>query len=670
MNILIPHKWLLDHLDTKATPDTIRQNVSLCGPSIERIERVLNDSVYDIEVTTNRIDAMSVRGIAREIATILPEFDIKAHLKPLKLDATLKKITSQSLPDLDLTIINDEKLSHRIVAIKLENVSLGDSPAWLAQRLEQVGQRSINNIVDITNYVMWELGHPVHAFDYDKLTQKTIIMREAKKGEKITTLDHKTHTTKGGEVIFDDGTGEIIDLPGIMGTNNTVVSSQTKNVLLWIESIDAVKIRKASMGLSIRSQAAILNEKGVDPNLALDAINRAVELYIELCNAQIGSKLVDIYPHPQTPQSITLKHSKVTEYLGVEIESQRIVRILENLGCNVKVDTNTFQVIPPSYRANDITIYQDLIEEVARMYGYHNLPSVIMPTTIPDTPSDENFDLEHFIKTLLSGWGLNEVYTYSMISKETALLSGTALKDHLEIKNPLTDDMVYLRTSLIPSLLKITNENPNKAVFVFEMQNVFHKATNPYDLPTEDLRLTILTNYSYARLKGILDALAQKLFIDITVIPSENSARDGFDARWGTVSCDGESLGTIGITIKQNVFALDLSMSTLQGVAHTHPTYIPIVNTPPIIEDLTFAIKTQTHISPVMEAMQEVSPLIESVHLKDSYENKSTQTTNFTFTLTYRDKVRQLTDGELVPIRKAIVKKLQEKAQATLVGSL
>jgi phenylalanyl-tRNA synthetase beta chain len=304
------------------------------------------------------------------------------------------------------------------------------------------------------------------------------------------------------------------------------------------------------------------------------------------------------------------------------------------------------------------------------MYGYHNLPSTIMPTTIPDTPTDENFDLEYTIKTLLSGWGLNEVYTYSMVSKEKALLSGKKLDDHLEIKNPLTDDMVYLRTSLIPSLLEIANENQNKEVFVYEMQNVFHKATNPQNLPKEDLRLTILTNRSYAHLKGVLDALTQKLFIIGKVAPTKKEARDGFDAEWGTVLGDGEVLGTIGQTIKQGVYALDLSMNALQKVAHTHPTYIPIASTPPIVEDLTFAIKTKTHISPIMDAMQEVSPLIESVVLKDTYENTKLQTTNFTFTLTYRDKNKQLTDGELAPIRKAIVKKLAENNVATLIGSL
>jgi len=251
MNIQIPHNWLLDHLSTSATPTQIAKYLSLCGPSVERIETIEGEPVYDIEVTTNRVDSMSVNGIAREATVILPEFNIPAKLKPLP---TFPKISNDQ--PLDIKIVNDPTLCHRILAIKLANIKLGPSPKWLQKRLLQVGQRPLNNIIDITNYVMWEIGHPVHAFDYDKFTKKTIIVREAKPGETFTTLDKVKRTLKGGEVIYDDGTGQIIDLPGIMGTFNTVINDQTQNVLLWIESNDPIKIRQASMNLALRSQAA------------------------------------------------------------------------------------------------------------------------------------------------------------------------------------------------------------------------------------------------------------------------------------------------------------------------------------------------------------------------------------------------------------------------------
>ncbi len=232
MNILIPDSWLRDYLKTKATPKQIKDCLSLCGPSVERIYTVNGETVYDIEITTNRVDAYSVRGIAREAAVILPQFGIDA--KMLSVDSVdLKGREYRKAHPLDISIDNTHGFCGRILAMKLGSVRIGQSPKWMQRRLQLVGQRPINNLIDITNYVMWEIGHPVHAFDYDRLTQKKIIVREAKKGEHAVTLDNIHHTFMGGELIFDDGKGEIIDIPGIMGTANTVVTDGTKNVLLF-----------------------------------------------------------------------------------------------------------------------------------------------------------------------------------------------------------------------------------------------------------------------------------------------------------------------------------------------------------------------------------------------------------------------------------------------------
>ena len=255
MNILIPHSWLSDFLETNAKPEKIAEFLSLCGPSVEKLEKVGDDWVYDIEVTTNRVDMMSVYGVAREASVILPQFGYQARLKKYNPDEINKfvshkinKFVSDEIKGggkLDFKISNNPALCKRILAIKLENVELGPSPSWLSSRLSKVGQRPLNNAIDITNYVMWEIGHPIHVFDYDRLKRQKILVREAKKGESLTTLDGIKYNLNGGEVIFDDGAGEIIDLPGIMGTANTVVTPETKNVLLWIESIEPVRIRRA-----------------------------------------------------------------------------------------------------------------------------------------------------------------------------------------------------------------------------------------------------------------------------------------------------------------------------------------------------------------------------------------------------------------------------------------
>lgn len=656
MNILIPHKWLLEHLETKAKPEDLARCLSLCGPSIERMHQVGGDTVYDIEVTTNRVDAMSIRGIAREAATILPEFGIAARLKPKNYQPTAKNIA----PKLDFKIVNDPKLSHRILAIKLTNVAVGPSPKWLTTRLEQVGQRPLNNLIDITNYVMWELGHPVHAFDYDRLAKKTIIVREARAGEKLTTLDNRTISLVGGEVVYDDGTGTIIDLPGIMGTHNTVITNQTKNVLLWIESNVAEKIRFASMTHTLRSQAAILNEKHVDPELSWEAINRAVELYQQIANAKIGSQLVDIYPKPPTTKPVTVKQALIDTYMGLKVPEKRIVRILENLGCLVESNSaaGIYTVTPPSYRARDITIPQDVIEEIARIYGYHNLPSQIMATTIPDTPASQDFDLEYRLKTWLAGWGAQEIYTYSLVSAKLAAESGYSLNTHLRLKNPLTDDLVYLRRSLIPSLTEVIRTNHRDPLTVFELQNVYHPNTKRSGLPTEELQLAILTNHSYLKLKGIVDALMNKLYIENFVVKPAGEVV-------GEIYVGKTKLGTIGQLRDSKLYALTINIQALRTVAKKNPQYLPVTNLPPIIEDLTFSILEKTHLGPVIETIKNISSLIQSVELKDVYQGR-----NYTFTIVYRHPERSLTDKELMPIRKKIVSSLGKAYSANLVGSL
>jgi phenylalanyl-tRNA synthetase beta chain len=676
MNILIPHHWLLDHLKTTASPAQIQKYLSLCGPSVERTIKVKGQPVYDIEVTTNRVDMMSVRGIAREAAAILPEFNIPAKLKPLNIPS----LSSLSTKPLALRIVNDPKLCHRILAIKLKNTIIKASPKWLQDRLIEVGQRPLNNVIDITNYITWEIGHPIHAFDYDRLKNKTIIIRLAQKGETLTTLDDQTHTMVGGEVVFDDGTGEIIDLPGIMGTKNTVVTNQTKNVLLWIESVVPEKIRFTSMTHAIRSQAAVLNEKSVDPELGLTAILRAVSLYQKITKAQLGSKLVDIYPQKPNLKTTTLTQKLLDTYLGIQLKPQRVIRILKNLGCQVKTTQHSrtspglnldklhpisYSITPPTWRAQDLTIPAEYVEEIARIYGYHNLPSVVMATPIPDTPPDENFKLEHQIKQWLADWGLQEVYTYSMVSKPLVLQSGNKLKDHLKIKNSLSDDWVYLRRSLIPSHLQVITDNQNKElVSIFEMANVYHPKKN--DLPHEELQLTITTTQKYSYLKGILDALLQKLFITNTsIIPVEKADAPFIDNQTAEIYADKTFIGYIGgVGYRQKTYCLELLVKPLLKVAHTHPRYIPVIATPPIIEDLTFTLPPKTYLGEVIETISKQSQLIESVDLTKTYQQ------NYTFQITYRNPKKSLTDKDILPLRKKIVSALKKSFSAALVGKL
>lgn len=670
MNILIPHTWLLEHLDTQAKPKEIQEKVSLCGPSIERIYDIEGDKVYDIEVTTNRVDSMSIRGIAREAAVILEQFGVDAKLKPSQIpeDLQVNVPEPKRLPLPKIT--NDPKLSKRVICVVLKGVKRNPTPDWMGKRLLQTEQNIHDAVIDITNYVTHELGHPCHAFDYDKLmnTGGEIIITEAKSGETFVTLDGNEFETVGGEVVFKNGEGEIIDLPSIKGTANTSIDEDTKNVLLLLESIQAEKVRFASMTHAIRTTAAQLMEKNVDPNLAKDVLIKGAQLYQELCDAQIASEIYDEFPGKSTPTPVKTKLATIQEYLGIAISETEVVEILEQLECSVTSQKQNSEIIlsvtPPTFRP-DLTIPADIVEEIARIYGYHKLPSVVMDTRLPLNPqTGVDFTLENKIKRFLSAQGLQEIYSYSMVSEELAL-QVDKLENHLKLQNPLTDDRIYLRKSLLPSLVEIIDQNSHEdKLTVFEIANVYLPRKN--QLPEETLRLSIVSKNSQISvaehlrsIRGNLDALFRLLFVSgISVLQkTQNSGTIQYEVNGKTLE-----LGTISITTEEYV-AIELEFAKILEIAHSHPTYQPIPKTAFITEDMTFTLQPKVRVGVLATEIEKQSNLITNVELKDVYKN------NYTFTITYHDPEKNLSSDDLKLLRREIVATL-EKQQARLVGTL
>lgn len=658
MNILIPHHWLLEQLKTEAGPKKIQEYLSLCGPSVERVTKVGSDWVYDIEITTNRVDSMSVRGIAREAAVILPQFDIPAKLIKNTLTFATIKPNSKALLPLP-KIRNTTKLSRRIVCVILSNLKRTPTPAWMANRLQAVGMNVHDSVVDITNYITHELGHPVHAFDYDKVMALggEIIVTKARKGERFTTLDGESYTTVGGEVVFKNPDGTIIDLPAIKGAANSSIDDTTKNVLLWMESIDPAKIRFASMTHAIRTVAAQLSEKGVDPHLMEPTLVRGIELYQELCGATIASEIYDSFPGRQTPKPVVVDTAKIASYLGLELPLTKIVAILEKLEFRVKTVRNTLQVTPPTFRQADITIPADVIEEIARIYGYHNLLSVVMPTRIPlSYPTDVNFSAENTLKHFLADVGWQEVYTYSMVSQALAEQSGFSVKQHAALANPLTDDKVSLRRSLIPSLREVIDTNSQLATLsVFELANVYEP--QPAGLPREVLRLGLVSTKPYREVKGDLEALLKKFHIvGLTVVSEE-------DQPTGTLRIGVTSIGSISVNDKKYT-TVELDIAKLLPMIKTHPTYQPLAKTGSVIEQLTFTLPLKTAVGPILTDIGQVDKRIKSVVLQDVYQ------ANYTLTIEYWDPKTNLSNEAVRPLRKHIVQLVEKTYRAKLVGEV
>ena len=642
MNILIPDSWLREYLITNAKPKNIAEAVTLCGPTVDNLEKVNNDYIYHIEVTTNRVDAMSVYGIAREAAAILPQFGYKAKLKDLKPQTIRHK------KPLDIKITNNPKLSQRILAIKLENVKLSPSPSWLQERLKKVGQRPLINAIDITNYVMWEIGHPMHAFDYDRITNKKIVVREAKKGETLITLDHKKVTLVGGEVVFDNGKGEIIDLPGIMGTANTVVSKNTKNILLWVEDIKATKIRHASMSHNLRSQAAILNEKHVDSELGLPAILKGVELFQKVAQAKIGSKLFDTYPVKPKAKTISVQKDFIDERLGVDISKSKMSKYLNSLGFKVGWNGNTLKAKIPTFRLHDIDINEDIVEEIARIYGYYKLPSKLMGTAIPEKPTDQPFDLENKSKLSLASLGGVEIYTLSLVPKDYVG------KSSLRLKNPLGKDSEYLRGSLTQSLVQAANDNGStKDPFhLFEMANVYLPRKGK--LPEERMMLAgIFSDYEYREAKGIVESLLAQLNVSYKIAIKD---KVGYQPnRRIEFTSNNKDFGQLGILEDNNYIYYEFDVNKLMALYNQVSTFKAIPKYPPQIEDITVKLPTRTKVQTVIDTMCQTDKTISLVELTKIYKDA------FTFRVWYQHPTKTLTDKEVDIIRTKVIKVLEKK---------
>lgn len=672
MNILIPYHWLLEHLDTDADPKEIQRQLSLAGPSVERIYDRDGEPVFDIEVTTNRVDSMSVRGIAREAAVILNQAGHQAALKPLPFEtelATVQPTAELPLPEIE----NNIEYCNRIMCAVLSDIQKTPTPDWMAAGLTQTEQNIHHAAIDITNYITHDLGHPCHAFDYDKIMALggKIIVKIAEPGKKFTTLDGEEYETLGGEIVFENPQGEIIDLPAIKGTANTAVDHTTKNILLWIESLDAKKVRFASMSHAIRTVAAQLNEKHVDPHLADLVMAKGIQLYREICQAQLASKVYDEFPGLTQPPALKVTHQIIENYLGIDLKPTQIQDILKALGCQVTYDDHsaTYQVAPPTYRP-DIQIPVDVVEEIARIYGYHNLPSVLMPTAIPlNKPANLDFEVEHTLKHFLANIGWQELYTYSMVSQELALASGYSLGDHLKIQNELTEDRVYLRRSLIPSLQEALDANSQKETLtVFEFANIYQP--RDMQLPEEKLMLSFLSKNAqldtvqlYRQIRGVIENLLKNQLFAASVSVSEISAT-GLYSQQGELTVDGKKVGVIGIT-QQGSVGGEIEIAAILQVANSHPVYQPTPRTSPVLEDLTFTLSPEVKVGNLMASVKEVSPLVHAISLKgEPYQQ------NFTFTVEYLNPDQNLSSEDVQPIRHQLVTHIEQTYKGQLVGAL
>ncbi|MEX1052243.1 MAG: phenylalanine--tRNA ligase subunit beta, partial [Patescibacteria group bacterium] len=464
---------------------------------------------------TNRIDTASLFGIAQEAQAILPQFGKKARLKVNPLETfSFANLEQGSKNNINVEI-QEKNLVSRLSLIVLSGIRVGESAEKIKKRLSSCGVNTINNVVDISNYIRISLGQPCHIFDFDSIAGGKMNVRKSKKGEIVQTLDKDKITLPGDDIVISDGDGKLIDQPGIMGAYNSSVKEATKNVVLFVPVFNGKMVRRTSMLTGKRSDSASYFEKGIDEERTEAALVFGVDLLKEFAGGLVSSNLIDIYENKYNPKKLTVSISEINKLIGVEVDNKKIVEILLNLGFKVDANGDNLNVIPPSYRANDISLNQDITEEVARIYGYHNIPSQLqnMEYVTAQKTIEEVIEKTKEIKGQLKHIGLIEIINYSMISTDQLDNFNEKEEDLLKISNPISQDLLYLRSSLIPSLISNIKSNIGKQKIMkfFEISKAFKGNLN--DLPDEILKLAFVTNTSYFDLKGIVEVLFKNLNI-------------------------------------------------------------------------------------------------------------------------------------------------------------
>lgn len=588
----------------------------------------LSDTVFDMEVTTNRPDAFGMVGIAREAAAIM---EAPFTWKPAKLPARVKR---DRLP---LSVeVKARKLCPRYQAVVMKNVKVGPSPVWLKRRLAAVGFNSINNVVDITNYILLDLASPMHAFDYDTLAGKSIVVREAKKGETLMTLKDEEKELAPGQLVIADRERPVA-VAGVMGGRETGVTEKTTTIVFESASFEPVQVRKTSRALNLQSDSQLRYEKGLSVEATEPALARAIELAEQICGAEVASEIFDIRASGYRQLVYDFRPELTEEIIGIAIPHKRMKRILTDLGFRVSGAGKRWNVRVPYWRDHDIEGERDLVEEVARVYGYGNLPSVMPAGILPETRPDAHLEWEGRVKRILKDWGYTEVMSYSFVSEALMRKEGIDASRALKLLNPLSEELTHMRMSLVGSALSIIEANQDDSAegSAFELANVYLPRKG--DLPEERARLLIVDwsresggGRAVRKVKGTLESLMGRLghAENLTFTSAKGALwHPGRSAKVCVVCPDVGTLGEIHpvvlkrFGVERRVAVADIDLEAVLSVAHERKTYEPIPEFPNAKRDLAFTVPREVAHDDVASAMRSVAGLIRKVELFDIYEN-------------------------------------------------
>jgi phenylalanyl-tRNA synthetase beta chain len=655
--MLIPLSWLKEYVEIKLPLEELMWKMTEAGLTCESFQKSGSEITLDVEVTANRPDWMSIIGVAREIAAIQ---NVKIK------EPNINKLPKQTA-NFPLDIETNFDLIERWSALIIKDVQIKPSPDWLQVKIKLMGHAPINNIIDVTNYVMYEYGIPMHAFDYDQIRGQIMTLTQADGGEEFKTVDGETYKLPRDAMIIRDA-DRIIDLVGIKGGLNSGINQGTKNVLLHVTIDNPALIRRTSIAMGLRSEASAIYERGPDKGGTLKSLYRAVNLILGLGGGEIASKVIDLSKKSYKSKELYLAFAKLDKILGISLHHDEVFQILAKLNLYPKKRKDGIKCQIPTYRA-DIQIEEDLVEEVARLYGYNKFPATLPVGRTADKAIPYFFDdtLSLQIKDIFISLGYTEAKTLSLVSAENITQFLLNKDNHFRITNPVSLDYEFLRQSLVPGLVYALKINNEKKIALFDIDKVYRKTGDGSSREAYKLAAVCL-GHSFREFKSAIDLIVSRLNISDFKIDFECKSPFMHQSMAGTLKSGNLAIGEFGalnpsilasLGIEDQVFCLEFDVACLSSLIQ-HRKFKPISSNPAQVEDLTFVFPPKTRIGEVMCSVKSVSPFVEKVELKDIYNDA------FTFTLWYQNPEKSLSNLEA----KAVREKIQAEIKTKFGGSL
>lgn len=680
----ISYNWLKDIIDIDLSPTELAEELTRVGLAVEGIHSQNDDFVFDIDLTSNRPDCLSHLGIARELRVITnSQLLINNYSES-------SEVPMPAILTPDFVKIEDSELCRRFTARIIKNVKIGPSPQWLVDRLEAIGERSINNVADITNYVMHELGQPMHSFDLDKLAENRIVVRRAKKGEAIKTLDEAERKLDESMLAICDAEKPVA-VAGVMGGLDSSITESTVNILLEVAYFQRENIRQTSRKLGLTTEASYRFERGVDIENLKQASDRAAELIRDLAGGELG-EYIDVYPSRYTPnevESVDIS-SAVKRLTGLDVETAEANRILNALGIE-RQSEGTY--VSPSWR-HDIAIEEDLVEEVARHAGYENIGDEL-PAAYGAGEYQRSEVRKKLLRQTLKDQGFDEALSYSFIDTKfddifgivPGLLDSNSGEKFVTLNDSVIEGAVRMRPTLLPGLLEAVRLNFNhqrRDVCLFEVGKVFAAKASEDNLPTErELFSIALTGterhenrsmsgreLDFYDAKGAVEAAIEAIGVDGLEFQdaSFKHLRKGQSA---SISLNGIGVGSLGrlneeisadYKFKQPVYVAELDLQTILAETQEAVVYAALPKYPAVVRDVSFLVKRSMTFGEIKHAIvSQGSDICRSIDFVDIYEGKGMESDerSITIRMEYRSDERTLIEDEVAVVHGAIISHLE-----------